>query len=66
MLDDIIVPIPPLSEQQRIVSILDDAFAAIAKAKANSEKNLQNAKELFESYLQTVFEIRERIGGRKH
>ncbi len=46
----------PLPEQQRIVSILDEAFAAIAKAKANAEQNLQNAKELFESYLQGVFE----------
>lgn len=46
----------PLPEQQRIVSILDQAFAAIDKAKANSEQNLQNAKELFESYLQGVFE----------
>lgn len=50
------VPIPPLTEQQRIVSILDQAFAAIDKAKANTEQNLQNAKELFESYLQGVFE----------
>jgi type I restriction enzyme S subunit len=49
------IPLPPLPEQQRIVSILDRAFAAIAKAKANTEKNLQNAKELFESYLQNVF-----------
>ena len=49
------VPIPPLPEQQRIVAILDEAFAAIAKAKANAEQNLKNAKELFESYLQTVF-----------
>jgi type I restriction enzyme S subunit len=48
--------LPPLPEQQRIVSILDEAFAAIAKAKANAEKNLRNAKELFESYLQRVFE----------
>lgn len=48
--------IPPLPEQQRIVAILDEAFAAIAKAKANAEQNLQNAKELFESYLQSVFE----------
>lgn len=46
----------PLPEQQRIVTILDQAFAAIDKAKANAEKNLQNAKELFESYLQGVFE----------
>ena len=50
------IPIPPLPEQQRIVSILDEAFAAIAKAKANAEQNLKNAKELFESYLQGVFE----------
>ncbi len=45
-----------LTEQQRIVAILDEAFAAIAKAKTNAEQNLKNAKELFESYLQTVFE----------
>lgn len=50
------VQYPPLPEQQRIVSILDKAFAAIDKAKANAEQNLNNAKELFESYLQGVFE----------
>ncbi len=50
------VPIPPLPEQQRIVAILDEAFAAITKAKANAEQNLRNAKELFENYLQSVFE----------
>lgn len=50
------IPLPPLPEQQRIVSILDKAFAAIDKAKANAEQNLNNAKELFESYLQGVFE----------
>lgn len=50
------VPLPSYQEQQRIVSILDEAFAAIAKAKANAEQNLKNAKELFESYLQGVFE----------
>lgn len=48
--------LPPLPEQQRIVAILDEAFSAIAKAKANAEQNLKNAKELFESYLQGVFE----------
>ena len=51
-----LVPLPPLPEQQRIVSILDKAFAAIDKAKANAEQNLKNAKEVFESYLQGVFE----------
>ena len=44
-----------LLEQQRIVSILDEAFSAIEKAKANAELNLQNSKELFESYLQGIF-----------
>jgi type I restriction enzyme S subunit len=45
-----------LSEQQRIVAILDEAFSAIDKAMENAEKNLKNAKELFESYLQGLFE----------
>ena len=50
------IPLAPLPEQQRIVALLDEAFAAIAKALANAEQNLKNAKELFESYLQGVFE----------
>ena len=45
-----------ITEQQRIVSILDKCFSAIDKAKANAEQNLKNTKELFESYLQGVFE----------
>ena len=49
------IPFPPLPEQQRIVGILEKAFAGIATAKANSEKNLQNARALFESHLQSVF-----------
>ncbi|OQW98807.1 MAG: restriction endonuclease subunit S [Desulfobacteraceae bacterium A6] len=49
------IRLPPLPEQQRIVAILDEAFAAIATAKKNAAKNLQNARELFESYLQSVF-----------
>jgi len=57
LLKEIYVAYPKsLPEQQRIVSILDAAFLAIAKAKANAEQNLKNAKELFESYLQGVFE----------
>ena len=48
-------PVPPLAEQQRIVGLLDEAFEGIATAKANAEKNLQNARALFESYLQSVF-----------
>lgn len=49
------IPLPPLPEQQRIVTILDQAFAGIATAKANAEKNLRNARALFESHLQSVF-----------
>lgn len=41
--------------QQRIVTILDEAFDGIATAKANAEKNLQNARAIFESHLQSVF-----------
>lgn len=52
------IPFPSLPEQQRIVAILDECFTAIAKAKANAEQNLINAKELFESYLQSVFQIK--------
>jgi type I restriction enzyme S subunit len=44
-----------ISEQQRIVSILDAAFADIATARANAEKNLVNAKELFEAELDNIF-----------
>ena len=46
---------PPLSEQKRIVTILDEAFEGITTATANAEKNLTNARELFESYLNSVF-----------
>jgi type I restriction enzyme S subunit len=46
-LREIPVPLPPRPEQQRIVGILDEAFDGIATAKANAEKNLQNARALF-------------------
>ena len=49
------IPYPPLAEQRRIVGVLDEAFAGLATAKANAEKNLQNARALFESHLQSVF-----------
>lgn len=49
------IPVPPLSEQKRIVGILDEAFDGIAAAKANAEKNLQNTPAIFESHLQSIF-----------
>lgn len=54
-MQDFQVLIPPLPEQKRIVAILDEAFAGIGQAAANAEKNLANARELFESYLNSVF-----------
>jgi len=47
--------VPPRAEQRRIVAILDEAFEGIATAKANAERNLQNARELFTSHLERVF-----------
>jgi len=49
------IPVPPLPEQQRIVGLLDEAFEGIATAKAHAEKNLQNARAIFESHLNEVF-----------
>jgi type I restriction enzyme S subunit len=54
-LNDFTIPVPPLPEQQRIVGVLDEAFEGLATAKANAEKNLQNARALFESHLQAIF-----------
>jgi type I restriction enzyme, S subunit len=56
--DNLPVPVPPLPEQQRIVAILDEAFDGIATAKANAERNLQNARAIFESHVQSVFSQR--------
>ncbi len=50
-----IVSVPPLAEQKRIVAILDEAFESIAKATANAERNLANARELFLSELEAKF-----------
>lgn len=49
------IPLPPLAEQERIVGILDEAFEGIAAATAQAEKNLHNARELFQSVLQSTF-----------
>jgi restriction endonuclease S subunit len=49
------IPLPPIYEQMRIVAILDEAFAGLDAMRANAEKNLQNARDLFDSYLNAVF-----------
>ena len=48
-LKEVLIKYPAKPEQRRIVAILDEAFEAIATAKANAEKNLRNARELFVS-----------------
>jgi len=49
------IPVPALPEQRRIVSIVDQAFEGIDRAIAHTKKNLTNARELFESYLNAIF-----------
>tara|TARA_R110001592_G_scaffold7032_3_gene39510 strand:+ start:47930 stop:49138 length:1209 start_codon:yes stop_codon:yes gene_type:complete len=53
-----LISLPGNTEQKRIVAILDQAFADIEQARAKTEQNLKNARELFESYLQKVFSQR--------
>lgn len=55
-LNSILIPLPPLAEQQRIVAKLDALFAKIQALETKTKQNLENAKELFKSYLQGVFE----------
>ncbi len=50
-----LIPVISVEEQQQIVDILDQAFEAIDQAKANIEKNIENAKELFQSKLNHIF-----------
>ena len=57
------IPLPLLPEQERIVAILDEAFAAIETATTNTEKNLANARELFESQLKLAFTVDARMEG---
>ena len=58
-LEKVRLPTPKIEEQKRIVAILDQAFADIDKARAVAERNLKNARELFDSYLQQVFSQRD-------
>ena len=51
------IPMPPLPDQQRIVGILDEAFAAVATARVNTERNVRSARELFQSELSAIFAV---------
>ena len=54
-LKEISLPVPPIPEQKRIVTLLDTVFADLEQTRAKTEQNLKNARELFDSYLQQVF-----------
>lgn len=53
------IPLPPLPEQQRIVSLLDETFVGLAQVHANAERNLVNAREVFEAEMEVVFTSKE-------
>jgi type I restriction enzyme S subunit len=55
MVESVNIPLPSLPEQQRIVALLDKVFAGLATAKANAERNLSNARALFESHCEDIF-----------
>ena len=55
-LKEILVPLPPLAEQKRIIAILDEAFEGIAKATANAERNLVSARIQFQRTLDQSFD----------
>ena len=61
-LQAVTLELPPLHEQQRLVTLLNEAFDGIASAKANAEKNVQRARTIFESHLQAVFDEAAEIG----
>jgi type I restriction enzyme S subunit len=54
VLSGLVIPVPPIAVQKRVVTILDEAFEGIDTAIANTEKNLANARELFDSRLNSV------------
>lgn len=61
-LKEIDVFFPPIEEQKRIVTILDQVFADIERARATAETNLKNARELFDSYLEKVSLNKKSLG----
>jgi len=55
------IPLPPLEEQKRIVSILDEAFQGLDRARENAEANLKSARELFSANLQSTLDPKGKI-----
>lgn len=59
MISSVEIPLPPLPEQQRIVTLLNEAFGGIATAKANAMKNLRNARAIFESQREVLLSFKQ-------
>jgi type I restriction enzyme S subunit len=55
-IENLLVPLPPIATQQKIVAKLDAIFAQIDTTIAAAESNVKNAEALFQSYLTEVFE----------
>ncbi|SFK60974.1 type I restriction enzyme, S subunit [Rhodanobacter glycinis] len=55
LVSGVMIPLPPLDEQKRIVAVLDQAFAALDRARAHVEANLADAEGLLENALDEVF-----------
>lgn len=53
------IPLPPLSEQKRIAAILNEQMAAVERAKAAAESQLEAATSLPAAYLRAVFNSSE-------
>ncbi|RFU11558.1 restriction endonuclease subunit S [Rhodobacteraceae bacterium W635] len=56
LVESVSIPLPPLEEQQRIVAVLDEAFEGLARARTHAEANLQSARELLASMINTIMD----------
>jgi type I restriction enzyme S subunit len=54
-LREIPIPLAPISEQRRILDMLDEVLDKLGTANSNSERNRASTSALFESYLEGVF-----------
>jgi restriction endonuclease S subunit len=61
-IEHIEIPVPPLPEQHRIAAILTEQMAAVAKARAGADEQLEAARALPAAYLRAVFNSPEAQG----
>ena len=63
--NDVLSTLGAYEEQKKVVEILDQVFESIEKAKANIEKNIENANDLFRSKLNQVFSQTGKVWNKK-